>query len=583
MAYLTLEHLSFSYPEAGAPALDDLSLEIEAGEFVVLCGTSGCGKTTLLRQLKPALAPAGERDGRILLAGRPLAELSARDAAADIGFILQDPDSQIVTERVWHELAFGLENLGLPSREIRLRVAEMASFFGIGEWFHRACDTLSGGQKQLLNLAAIMTMQPALLLLDEPTAQLDPIAAANFLATLRKINDELGTTIIVSEQRLEEVLPLSDRVLVLESGRLVADAAPSRIGAELLRQGSPFFAALPTPIRLFCALEDRQASASTPAPVTVREGRAYLAERLKQEDKGTVPVAASGTVPLSSPPLLSLREVWFRYERHAPDVLRALSLDLYPGELAAIVGGNATGKTTTLGVIAGRLKPYRGRVKRQGLGSGAIALLPQEPRLLFTCKTVREELEASGADSQRLQSVIERCELAGLLDRHPFDVSGGEAQRVALADVLLTRPRLLLLDEPTKGMDAVFKQRFAALLRELVADEGLSVLMVSHDVEFCARHTDRCLLCFDGQITAEGAPREFFSNLSYYTTAARRISRGLLEGAITVSDIVWEKGTVPVAAKGDRSFELSSATSESVPEEPSPLAATGTVPFSRPL
>ncbi|MCL2332076.1 MAG: ATP-binding cassette domain-containing protein [Actinomycetia bacterium] len=546
MAYLTLEHLSFSYPDAAKAALDDLSLDVDAGAFVVLCGASGCGKTTLLRQLKPALTPAGTRSGEIRLAGRPLAEVSARDAVADIGFILQDPDSQIVLDRVWHELAFGLESLGLPSDEIRLRVAEMASFFGIEEWFGRLTDTLSGGQKQLLNLAAIMAMQPALLLADEPTSQLDPIAAANFLATLRKINDEIGTTVIISEQRLEEVLPLSDRVLVLDAGRLVADAPPAHIGAELRRLGSPFFAALPAPIRLFCALEGTQASATTPAPVTVREGRTYLARREdRQEDRAGRAAGLAAEGPPGCPParredrapVLSLRELWFRYERSRPDVLRGMNLDIYPKELLAIVGGNATGKTTTLGVVAGLLRPYRGRVLRPGL-KGAIAVLPQEPRLLFTHKTVREELTAASPDDQRLRDVVEHCELTELLDRHPFDVSGGEAQRIALADVLLTRPRLLLLDEPTKGMDAAFKQRFAALLRRLMATEDLTVVMVSHDIEFCARHADRCALCFDGQITAEGTPREFFSKLSYYTTTARRISRGLLPDAITVSDIV---------------------------------------------
>ncbi|MCL2654482.1 MAG: ATP-binding cassette domain-containing protein [Coriobacteriia bacterium] len=594
MAYLALDHLGFRYPDATVPALDDLTLDIDAGAFVVLCGTSGCGKTTLLRQLKPSLTPAGDhRAGQIRLASRPLTELSAREDASQIGFIAQDPDSQIVTDQVYHELAFGLENLGVPSDEIRLRVAEMASFFGIQEWFDQPCNALSGGQKQLLNLAAIMTGSPALLLCDEPTSQLDPIAAAHFLAALKKINDEIGTTVIVSEQRLEEVVPCADRVLVLENGRLVADAAPECIGAKLLAAGSPMFAALPTPIRLFYRLESEQAGVGAPAPTTVRAARTYLQEKLQTSNnrqqpghpthQSQDPVATGQTGfcdgacaarsrsaqndkkgslaslhyaqndrKSSLTPLLSLHEVWFRYERNSPDVLRGLALDVYPGELTAIVGGNATGKTTTLNVIAGLLKPYRGRVKRDpralpaGTGAGATVLLPQDPRLLFTHKTVREELEATlplaGASKQeragRLAEVTRRCEIAGLLDRHPFDVSGGEAQRIALADVLLARPRLLLLDEPTKGMDAAFKRRFAELLRTLIATEGLTVVMVSHDIEFCARHADRCVLCFNGEITASAPPRPFFANLCYYTTAARRISRGLLPGAITTGDIV---------------------------------------------
>ncbi|MCL2324810.1 MAG: ATP-binding cassette domain-containing protein [Actinomycetia bacterium] len=538
MAYLELADLSFSYPDARAPALAGLDLRIDAGEFIVLCGASGSGKTTLLRQLKPALAPAGKRSGQLSLGGRPLDE----SPADEVGFILQDPESQIVTDQVWRELAFGLENLGLPTREIRLRTSEMASFFGIGEWFERPVDALSGGQKQLLNLAAIMAMRPALLLADEPTSQLDPIAAADFLGALRRTCDETGTTIIISEQRLEEVLPLASRVLVLEGGRLIADAPPAHIGAELLRTGSPLFAALPAPIRLFHALEKETAS----APITVREGRGYLQKKLAARS-GVLGVSAPAAEADTPPaPLLTLHEVYFRYERSALDVLRGMDLEVRPNELCAIMGGNAAGKTTLLGVVAGLLKPWRGRVRqgaggavalRQGAG-GAVALLPQDPRLLFTRSTVREELEANSRDAQQLEDVIAQCEITELLDRHPFDVSGGEAQRIALADVLLTRPRLLLLDEPTKGMDAAFKQRFAALLRELIDQQGLSVLMVSHDIEFCARHADRCCLLFEGQITAEGTPREFFTNLDYYTTAARRISRGLVPDAITVDDIL---------------------------------------------
>ena len=586
MAYLALNHLSFSYPDATAAALADVSLEIGAGEFVVLCGTSGCGKTTLLRQLKPALTPAGERSGSLCLAGRPLEELTAREDAERIGFLLQDPDSQIVAEQVYHELAFGLENLGLPSSEIRLRVAEMASFFGIQDWFHRPTGELSGGQKQTLNLAAIMALRPELLLLDEPTSQLDPIAAANFLATLRKVNEETGTTILLSEHRLEDVLPLADRVLVMEQGRLIANAAPEHVGALLREQHSPLVAALPTPIRLSLALDP---ASNAPAPTTVREGRTYLEEKLA----GTIEVEGASNFrsrgprsaygfPTSSlktdtlvgfpgartrrailqPPsprtgsdtpstsIVSLHDIWFRYERNSPDVLRGLDLNLYPTELAAIVGANGAGKTTILGVIAGLLKPYRGRIQRGNKHDNRrapnIVALPQDPRLLFTQKTVRAELEAcahrqNSAPKQRaalIDQVAQQCEITSLFDRHPFDISSGEAQRVALADALLARPELLLLDEPTKGMDALFKERFAEMLHRLIDEEGISVLMVSHDIEFCARAADRCCLCFDGQIITEGTPRQFFTGMTYYTTAARRISQGLLPDAITLDDVL---------------------------------------------
>ena len=252
MEHFKIEDLNFSYPTAkGKLSLENVSLTISKGEYIVLCGRSGSGKTTLLRHLKTVLAPHGKRSGSITFNGVPLEQVSERDQASKIGYVMQNPDDQIVTDKVWHELAFGLESLGTDQKVMRARVAEMACYFGIQDWFHRNVADLSGGQKQLLNLASIMAMQPEVLILDEPTSQLDPIAASDFLNTVRKINIELGTTVIVTEHRLEDIFPYADRAIVMDEGRIIADDTPRNIGKLLYEQKNLMFAAMPTPVRVF--------------------------------------------------------------------------------------------------------------------------------------------------------------------------------------------------------------------------------------------------------------------------------------------------------------------------------------------
>ena len=540
MDAFTVESLSFTYPEQERSALRDLSFSVPAGQFLTLCGPSGCGKTTLLRQLKPILSPHGARTGRILFQGRPLEELSQREQTERIGFVLQSTENQLVTDKVWHELAFGLESLGLDTPAIRARVAEMASFFGIESWFYKNVTELSGGQKQLLNLASVMALQPAVLLLDEPTSQLDPIAAGEFIATIAKINRELGTTIILSEHRLEDVLPLSDRALVMDQGGMIADGSPAEVGAALREMDHAMFAAMPTPMRIWAAVEN-----DAPCPITVREGRNWLEQMaasrplLPVEEKEAQPAAAREAS------LLTMDEVWFKYEKEAPDVVKGLGLHIDRGEFVAILGGNGAGKSTALSLIAGLNRPYRGQISL----SGRAGMLPQNPQALFVKKTVREDLDEALRDldldgdekARRLRRVISLCRLESLLTRHPYDLSGGEQQRAALAKVLLRQPELLLLDEPTKGLDAEFKQILAQLLLTLAA-RGMAIVMVSHDVEFCAAYATRCALFFDGHIVSGGDPRDFFSGNSFYTTAANRMARELLPRAVVPRDVILSCG-----------------------------------------
>ena len=539
MAHFEIENLSFAYPAKENKALDGVSLAIEKGEYIVLCGKSGSGKTTLLRHLKPVLAPHGKKSGTILFNGRPLAESSGWEQAAKIGYVMQNPDDQIVTDKVWHELAFGLESLGCDQTTMRARVAEMACYFGIQDWFHRDVANLSGGQKQLLNLASIMAMQPEVLILDEPTSQLDPIAASDFLNTVRKINIELGTTVIITEHRLEDIFPYADRAIVMEDGRVVADDTPRNIGQLLWQQRSDMFAAMPTPVRVFYG-----AAGGGDCPLTVREGRNWLSKTCPQPKV----TAVEEMLPTEKrEAALSLQELWFRYEKNSADVLRGVSAEVPAGSLYAIVGGNGAGKSTALKAVCGICRPYRGKVKIFGksvekyrsaeLFGGCLAMLPQDPKSLFVKKTVREELGEMTADREKVAQIAALCQIDGLLDAHPYDLSGGEQQRAALAKVLLTEPKLLLLDEPTKGIDSFFKEKLAQILCKL-KEQGVTIVMVSHDVEFCARYADRVAMFFDGQILTVDTPRRFFGSNSFYTTAANRMSRHVFSMAVTAEDVV---------------------------------------------
>ena len=540
MANLTLQNLSFTYPGASTPALDSVHLCIRQGEYILLCGKSGCGKTTLLRHLKTVLAPHGTRSGKVMLNGDPLEQISLREQAAKIGFVMQNPDDQIVTDKVWHELAFGLENLGCEQSVMRLRVAEMASFFGIQDWFHREVAELSGGQKQLLNLAAVMAMQPEILILDEPTSQLDPIAAADFLNALKKINQELGTTILITEHRTEEVFPTADRVVVMESGRIVADAGPRTVAKQLYESKNQMFSALPAPVRIFY-----NAKAEGTCPLTVREGRSWLTRRFTNAPKVTFLPPEAG-FSAEKKPALEIKEGWFRYERNSPDVLKGLNFSVPQGVLYAVVGGNGTGKSTMLKSICGICKLYRGKVRLFGkapldykgaLFQGCLSMLPQDPKCIFVKQSVLDDLKEMNADGSKITEIAEVCQISHLLHLHPADLSGGETQRAALAKVLLTSPKLLLLDEPTKGLDNFFKQTFAEILKQL-CQKGMTIVMVSHDVEFCAEHADMVGMFFDGQLLASGTPRRFFSSNSFYTTAASRMSRCVFHDAVTSSDVV---------------------------------------------
>ena len=536
MEAVTVKNLSFRYPETGVDVLKSIDFSIKGGEFVTLCGLSGSGKSTLLRQLKPALAPHGVKQGDILINGKPIAEMTLREQSETIGFVQQNPDTQIVTDKVWHELAFGLESLGLPTEIIRRRVAETASFFGIQQYFERDVSQLSGGQKQLLNLASVMAMQPSLLLLDEPTAQLDPIAAADFLACLLKINREIGTTVIITEHRLEDILPISDRVLVIENGEIISDDIPANTGANLRQKQSGCFLSLPAPMRIWDAVESVKSS----CPVTVAQGKAWLKNFASNHPLYELPPES---IPPHGETVIKIKNAWFRYKKDAPDVIKNLSLEVHAGEFLTIMGGNGTGKSTLLSLINGSSRPYRGEVNSN---SELCLTLPQNPQMILDGKTVHETLSevfdgsslSKEEQQSRLQSVVDLCEIGGLLSRHSFDLSGGESQKVALAKLLLLQPKLLLLDEPTKGLDAQFKAAFAAII-STITQAGTAVVMISHDLEFCAKYSHRCMMLFNGELITQDTPRRFFSTNSFYVTSASRMASEIIPEAVTAEDVIY--------------------------------------------
>ena len=549
MAFIDIKQLTFNYPLAPKPVLKEINVAIEAGEFVVICGTSGCGKSTLLKHLKREITPHGVSSGAIYYNGTILNELPERVAASEIGYVMQNPENQIVTDKVWHELAFGLENLGYDTMTIRRKVAEMANFFGIQNWFRKSTMELSGGQKQLLNLAAIMAMQPKLLILDEPTSQLDPIAASEFISTLHKLNKELGLTIILVEHRLEEVYSIADRIVVMNQGEIICNGTPKQVAIDLqhVSQNHPMLLGLPTPIRVHLALKSQKE-----APLTIRDGRRWLSENFESDQEPFTRTEDNGKI---RKPVLDIHDTWFRYDKNEKDILRGFSMEVYPGEIVSILGGNGTGKTTSLGVMSGLYKPYRGKVLLNGkplkklsnskLYGQCLAVLPQDPQTILITKTVKLELESvietlnipKQQALDEINSIVHTLDLVNLLEQHPYDLSGGEQQKVALAKILLLHPRILFLDEPTKGMDAASKEVFAEILKRLKA-QNVAIVMVTHDIEFSASNSDRCALFFDGNIVSSDDTRTFYSGNHFYTTAAHRMSRHLFSNAITSKDVI---------------------------------------------
>ena len=557
MEILRVDGLKFSYPNQLKKALNNINFSIDEGDFVLICGESGCGKSTLLRHLKPELSPHGQVSGDIYYYSQKINDYSSKQLASEIGYVLQNPDSQIVTDKVWHELAFGLENMGLDTQSIRLRVAEMASFFGIQGWFRKNVNDLSGGQKQLLNLASIMAMQPKILILDEPTSQLDPIAAKDFIDTLVRINKELSTTIIMTEHNLEDIYSVCDKVIVMEDGKVICNDTNYKV-VDILSgdKNHKMFKSLPTPSKIYNQLNGYLEGASK-SPLTVKDCRQWLNDSM---DEVTITKLDDTETEINIDEkdreiAIELKDVYFQYNKISEPTIRDLSFKVYKGEIYSILGGNGTGKSTTLSLVARQRKPQRGKIfinnieikkyNNKSLYENNLALLPQNPQSLFVFETVREDLEEvlilQNKDREYIDKEVKRVskllDIEHLLEHHPYDLSGGELQRAGMAKVMLLNPKIILLDEPTKGLDAYCKEEIGKMLMKL-RDMGVTIVVVSHDIEFSARYSDRCAMFFDGSIVSEGTPKEFFLGNNFYTTVSNRIARNIFEDTLIYEDVV---------------------------------------------
>lgn len=544
MEAVAVENLSFTYPERERKALDNINLHINSGELILLCGESGCGKTTLLRLLKKETAPHGNLTGTITINGIDINEIPDSESVSQTGFVMQNPEQQIVTETVWRELAFGLESLSLDSKIIRRRTAETAAYFGIEKLYHCDTATLSGGEKQLVNLASVMAMNPSILILDEPTSQLDPIAAREFVSTVSRLNREWGITVIISEHRTEEIFGIADRVIIMEKGKVIHDGSPKKIGVSECGKISYSF---PAAVRLYGILGGKD---EEKCPLTVRQCRSFIKNNI-EENSFVIPVEehkASGDIAIE------LKNVCFRYTRDERDILKNTDLKIYSGEIYTVLGGNGAGKSTLLRVISGLQKPYCGSVKilnkpikkypSNSLYVGTLAVLPQNSQELFIKSSLKADYNELKAVTQSvcddfdslLGKLCDEFGITELLNFHPYDLSGGELQKAALVKLMMLNPKIILLDEPTKGMDGFSKYDLAQLLKGL-RKQGVTILIVTHDAEFAAVSSDRCGMFFDGEIVSEDNPQKFFAQNAYYTTSSARISKGFFEDAVTLEHL----------------------------------------------
>ena len=528
MALLEVKNLTFRYPSSDT-IIEDVSFSVEPGDFIAVCGPTGSGKTTLLRLMKPELTPLGSKSGEVLFGGINTDELSPEESCS-IGFVQQSPEHQIVTDKVWHEIVFGMENLRCEQNLMKRRLAEIMSYFGIDGLFDADTADLSGGQKQMISLAGVLAMNPEMIILDEPTSQLDPVSASDFLSTLKKLNEDLGMTIIITEHRLENVIPLCSKLCVLENGKITA-FGETRETIRSIIDNDRIIASMPGSVRIYKALGARDE-----CPLTVAEGKKYFAEHFTPRF-----VSFKDAEREEKSKAAELKNVYFRYDKSSPDALRNTSLTVYENEVFCLLGANGSGKSTLLYAIAGLITPYAGSIeilgknikkyKGQTLYDNCVSLLPQDVQPMFLQSTLREEFRKAHISFEELP-----YDLSYAADTHPYDLSGGEQQLAALALALASKPKILLLDEPTKGLDSFAKIRICSELKKL-KNSGVTVIAVTHDVEFAARCADRAAMFFRGEVMCVDTPRRFFSENIFYTTSAAKIASDICPGLITPDDI----------------------------------------------
>jgi energy-coupling factor transporter ATP-binding protein EcfA2 len=598
---IQIRDLTFAYAAGDEPVLSDINIDISSGEFVIIMGSSGSGKTTLLKMLKRNMIPAGRYSGRVYIYGKEADKLTDRENAAGIGYVSQDPDNQIVTDKVWHELAFGLENLGMDNVTIRKKVAEMSEYFGITGWYDKEVSKLSGGQKQILNLASVMVMQPGILLLDEPTANLDPLAAIRFLDVVKRINQELGVTVVMVEHNLEHIYADADRIIAIDKGRVAANSSPKKAAADIIAAGSFLIEGLPVASRLYSGYNKKNGNSvvsynnvnidsnnkdnhilSDEIPLTVKEGRrwyvnykkVYGKDITKDKDKinnfagksiindkvikkdvleednitGNKNKKRIGFIKKNNlenkssrkntdnieNTVCQLKNVSYSYNKKLSYIIDGVDVSFKEGQITAILGGNGAGKSTMLKLIAGIIEPVRGKI----ISNKRIIMLPQDPKAVFTEVSVEEELAEVLMDKgngiynnmpmedkrEIVEQIIEEFGLNDIRKNNPYDISGGQQEKLAIAKVLLLKPEVLLLDEPTNGLDPYFKKTLGKLLKKINAD-GVTIIIVSHDLEFVDSFCDDVIMLFDRKVAAQDSTHKFLRDNMFYTTNYYRIMK----------------------------------------------------------
>lgn len=535
MAILTIENVTFIYPIGEVKALSNINLTVNPGDFITIVGASGSGKSTLLKLIKKDIAPHGQLSGEIKLEGKALSDYDSQSRARKIGFVFQNPHDQIVMGNVFDELVFGLENLQFDRQAIRNKIAEVTQYFGITHLLNRETDTLSGGEKQLINLAAVLALDPDILLLDEPTAQLDPIAAKRFIQTLKQLNDEFGITILLVEHRLEEVLPVTDSLVLLSQGELIFKGEIQE-GLTHFAQDRDLLTYLPSLTQLYLKSQAR----SGLIPVTVKDGRRWLAS-------GNFAFTKKTREPKEKAVLLEAKQLDFQYQANTDLIISNLSGKFYHNSLHTILGANGSGKSTFLKILAGIYKAHHGKLKWQKKGqSKTVSYVPQNPLLFFMQDSIGEEYDHLLAQKQVTDGQYEKwLDVFGMKDKlskHPHDLSGGEIQRAALLGSLLVNPDVLILDEPTKGLDPVAKREIGSLLSQLLA-EGRTIIIASHDLPFVAEWSDFVYFMFEGRFANENGQttHDFFTQNQYYTTPLKKATSGILDSPlVSLDEVVFD-------------------------------------------
>ena len=542
MEIVQFKDYNFSYPSK--KILHNINLTVNQGDFVLICGPSGCGKTTLLMNLKNEIRPKGNEEGDILYNNENIRKLDKITSASEIGFLFQNPENQFVCDTVIQELSFGLENLGTPTDEIRSRIAEMTTFFGLNNVLHENIENLSGGQKQLINLCSLLILKPKLLILDEPTSQLDPIASHDFLTILRRLNEEFAITIIMTEHKIDNVFPLVNKVVFIENGTIKEISKPNEI--PLNNWDHPIFSNyLPSTSLIHLLFKKHYPFIeSDNIPISINDGLNSMDnfnQTLIERKNTTIPEEyehLNNPITLkenSNESIMNCKNIWFSYDGNEI-ITKNVSFDVKKGEFISILGGNGSGKSTLMQIISKIQKPLKGKVNYAK--NISISYVHQNPLVHIEEESVAKELNIENRDNidEKTLKLLKFFKIEDLLDNHPYDCSGGEQQKIVIVKALLTNPDILFLDEPTKGLDPIFKEELGQKFKEL-QNNGLTIIMITHDMDFAADYSERAFFLFDGSIQIDSNPKELFSNNKFYTTFTNRMVKNYLPKCITLKDL----------------------------------------------